>query len=220
MRRSAATSSSQGASKNSRLAGAANEQFETLVSSILRDTPLGKPTVLAPKSLRRILQVTEGITANIFHMINSLAADAAQSAREPVTDEVVQNWRPLSDGGADRELPQRRQEAVGRRFAAGCCRTLVIVDRDARRIDCPTRWTELQPRAFVKDEADLAAPEEVFRPHIAAQPARGQNARDASHARPLSYLARASAASALSHLVVRAASAAFRRGAFCSKRSC
>jgi len=32
-----------------------------------------------------------------------------------------------------------------------------------RRIDCPTRWIELQPRVFVKDEADLAAAEEVLR---------------------------------------------------------
>ena len=79
---------------------AANEQFETLVSSILRNTPLRKPTVLTPKSLRRILQVTEGITANIFHMINSLAADAAQSGQERITDEGIESWRPLSDGGA------------------------------------------------------------------------------------------------------------------------
>jgi hypothetical protein len=79
---------------------AANEQFETLVSSILRNTPLRKPTVLTPKSLRRILQVTEGITANIFHMINNLAADAAQNGQERITDEVVENWRPLSDGEA------------------------------------------------------------------------------------------------------------------------
>ncbi len=78
----------------------ANEQFETLVSSILRNTPLRKPTVLTPKSLRRILQVTEGITANIFHMINCLAADAAQSGHERITDEAIENWRPLSDGGA------------------------------------------------------------------------------------------------------------------------
>ena len=31
-----------------------------------------------------------------------------------------------------------------------------------KRIDCPTRWIELQPRVFVKDEADLAAAEEVL----------------------------------------------------------
>ena len=29
------------------------------------------------------------------------------------------------------------------------------VPADAKRIDCPTRWIELQPRVFVKDEADL-----------------------------------------------------------------
>ncbi len=79
---------------------AANEQFETLVSSILRNTPLRRPTVLTPKSLRRILQVTEGITANIFHMINGLAADAAQSGQERITDEGIESWRPLSDRGA------------------------------------------------------------------------------------------------------------------------
>jgi hypothetical protein len=44
--------------------------------------------------------VTEGITPNVFHMINSLAADAAQSGQERITDEVVANWRPLSDGEA------------------------------------------------------------------------------------------------------------------------
>ena len=37
------------------------------------------------------------------------------------------------------------------------------VPADAKRIDCPTRWIELQPRVFVKDEADLAAAEEVLR---------------------------------------------------------
>lgn len=42
---------------------AANEQFETLVASILRNTPLRRPSVLTPKSLRRILQITQGITA-------------------------------------------------------------------------------------------------------------------------------------------------------------
>jgi hypothetical protein len=37
---------------------AANEQFESLVASILRNTPLRSPSVLAPKSLRRMLQIT------------------------------------------------------------------------------------------------------------------------------------------------------------------
>jgi len=73
---------------------AANEQFETLVVSILRNTPLRRPSVLTPKSLRRIFQITEGITANIFHMINSLAVNAIESGRESITDESVENWEP------------------------------------------------------------------------------------------------------------------------------
>lgn len=52
---------------------AANEQFEALVVSILRNTPLRQPSVLSAKSLRRMLQITEGITANIFQIINTLA---------------------------------------------------------------------------------------------------------------------------------------------------
>lgn len=64
---------------------AANEQFEALVSSILRNMPLRRPTVLTPKSLRRILQISGGITANIFHAITSLAAESIESGIEHIT---------------------------------------------------------------------------------------------------------------------------------------
>ena len=76
---------------------AANEQFETLIASILRNTPLRRPTVLTPKSLRRMLQITEGITANIFQMINSLAVEAVQTGREHIGDEAVESWQPEFD---------------------------------------------------------------------------------------------------------------------------
>lgn len=79
---------------------AANEQFETLVTSILRNTPLRKPSVLTPKSLRRILQITEGITANIFHMMNSLAVEAVEAGAEQVTDEAIERWVPEFDAEA------------------------------------------------------------------------------------------------------------------------
>ena len=78
----------------------ANEQFETLVASILRNTPLRRPSVLTPKSLRRILQITEGITASIFHVINSLAVEAIESGREHINDEAVENWEPEFDAEA------------------------------------------------------------------------------------------------------------------------
>ena len=76
---------------------AANEDFETLVTSILRNTPLHRPSVLTPKSLRRILQITDGITANIFHMINSLAIEAVVDGSERITDSAVDNWAPDFD---------------------------------------------------------------------------------------------------------------------------
>ena len=79
---------------------AANEQFETLVASILRNTPLRRRSVLTPKSLRRILQITEGITASIFHMINSLAVEAIPSGREHINDQAVENWEPEFDAEA------------------------------------------------------------------------------------------------------------------------
>jgi hypothetical protein len=75
----------------------ADEQFEALVASILRNTPLHNPSVLAPKSLRRMLQITEGITANIFHMINNLAVDAIETGTERLTDEMLESWQPAFD---------------------------------------------------------------------------------------------------------------------------
>ncbi|TCQ99164.1 TniB family NTP-binding protein [Neorhizobium sp. JUb45] len=79
---------------------AANEQFEMLVALILRNTPLRHPSVLTAKSLRRILQVTEGITANIFHIVNSLAIEAIESGRERITDEAIEKWEPEFDSDA------------------------------------------------------------------------------------------------------------------------
>ncbi|MEO0712293.1 MAG: TniB family NTP-binding protein [Pseudomonadota bacterium] len=76
---------------------AANEDFETLVASILRNTPLHRPSVLTPKSLRRILQITDGITANIFHMLGSLAIEAVQDGRERIMDSAVDAWAPDFD---------------------------------------------------------------------------------------------------------------------------
>ncbi len=76
---------------------AANEDFETLVTSILRNTPLRRPSVLTPKSLRRILQITDGITANIFQTINSLAIDAITDGTECIIDNAVEAWGPAFD---------------------------------------------------------------------------------------------------------------------------
>lgn len=76
------------------------EQFETLVASILRNTSLRQPSVLPPKSLRRSLQIAEGITANIFHMVNDLAVDAIENGRERIAHEAIESWEPEFDAKA------------------------------------------------------------------------------------------------------------------------
>jgi len=76
---------------------AANEQFEILIALILRNTPLRHPSVLTAKSLRRMLQISEGITANLFHILNTLAIEAIESGQERITDAAVERWEPEFD---------------------------------------------------------------------------------------------------------------------------
>lgn len=45
-------------------------------------------------------KITEGITANIFHIINSLAIEAIESGRERITDEAIEKWEPEFDAEA------------------------------------------------------------------------------------------------------------------------
>lgn len=78
----------------------ANEQFEALVVSILRNPPLRQPSVLSAKSLRRMLQITEGITANIFHITNTLAIEPIESGREQITNKAIEKWEPEFDAEA------------------------------------------------------------------------------------------------------------------------
>ena len=47
-----------------------------------------------------MLQITEGITANIFQMINSLAVEAVQTGREQISDEALESWQPEFDAEA------------------------------------------------------------------------------------------------------------------------
>ncbi len=79
---------------------AANDQFEILIALILRNTPLRQPSVLTAKSLRRMLQISEGITANLFHIVNTLAIEAIESGQERITDAAVERWEPEFDAEA------------------------------------------------------------------------------------------------------------------------
>lgn len=74
-----------------------NAEFEALVGSILGNLPLREPSVLSAGALRRILQVTEGLTALVFRLLKDAAIEAIQTGREQVTDDAVERWKPIVD---------------------------------------------------------------------------------------------------------------------------
>ena len=73
----------------------AEEGFEQLVLAIIRNLPLRQPTVLSARAVRRILQVTDGITAKVFRMPNDLAVGAIETGAERITDDAIERWRPV-----------------------------------------------------------------------------------------------------------------------------
>jgi hypothetical protein len=75
----------------------ANEEFGQLVLAIVRNLPLRQPSVLTPRGLRRILQVTGGVTAWVFRLLNDVAITAIESGTEEITDAAVDAWRPVSE---------------------------------------------------------------------------------------------------------------------------
>lgn len=75
----------------------ANEDFQQLILAIIRNFPLREPSVLTASGLKRILRVTDGITSKIFRLLNEVAIDAIASGAERLTDEAIDDWRPLSE---------------------------------------------------------------------------------------------------------------------------
>ena len=78
----------------------ADAEFEALVGSILRNLPLREPSALSARSLRRLLQVADGLTSRAFRALNELAVEAIASGRERITDEAVEGWTPVFDAEA------------------------------------------------------------------------------------------------------------------------
>jgi hypothetical protein len=73
----------------------AEEGFEQLVLAIVRNLPLCEPTVLSARAVRKILQVTDGVTAKVFRMLNELAITAIETGVECITDDAIERWRPV-----------------------------------------------------------------------------------------------------------------------------
>jgi hypothetical protein len=77
----------------------AEESFEQLILAIIRNLPVRHPSVLSVPTVRRILQVTGGITARVFRMMNELAITAIETGAERITDDAVEGWRPMMSSG-------------------------------------------------------------------------------------------------------------------------
>ena len=78
----------------------ADAEFEAFVASILRNLPLREPSLLGARSLRHLLQVTDGLTARVFRALNELAIEAIASGRERITDDAIEHWAPVLDAEA------------------------------------------------------------------------------------------------------------------------
>jgi hypothetical protein len=77
-----------------------NPAFEELIISILRNMPLREPSILTAMTLRRILQITDGLTARIFRLMNALAIAAIETGVERITDAAVEQWSPIFSADA------------------------------------------------------------------------------------------------------------------------
>jgi Cdc6-like AAA superfamily ATPase len=74
----------------------ANEEFEELVDTIIRNLPLRNPTVLSARAMRRLLHVTDGVTSKVFRLLNQLAIDAIKDGTEKLTDGAVDQWQLIA----------------------------------------------------------------------------------------------------------------------------
>jgi hypothetical protein len=47
-----------------------------------------------------LLQITESVPANIFHIINTLAIEVIENRRERIADEIIEKWGPKFNADA------------------------------------------------------------------------------------------------------------------------
>jgi hypothetical protein len=66
-----------------------------LLLAIIRTLPLRQPTVLSARAVRKILQVTDGVAAKVFRMLNDLAIEAIETGAERIAEDAIERWRPV-----------------------------------------------------------------------------------------------------------------------------
>jgi hypothetical protein len=67
-----------------------DEEFQEMVTAILRSLPLKRPSVLSAQGLRHLVRIADGITARVFGVLNELAIDAVATGAEC----IIENWKP------------------------------------------------------------------------------------------------------------------------------
>ena len=78
----------------------ADQEFQELITAILRGLPLKRPSALSPHSLRHLARITDGITAREFGVLNELAIDAIATGVECISDSVIEAWKPTIENEA------------------------------------------------------------------------------------------------------------------------
>ena len=71
-----------------------DEEFQEMVTAILRSLPLKRPSVLSAQGLRHLVRIADGITARVFGVLNELAIDAVETGTECISDTVIETWKP------------------------------------------------------------------------------------------------------------------------------
>lgn len=74
----------------------ADDEFEDLVLAIVRNLPRRNPTVLSARAMRRLLQVTDGVTSRVFRLLHQLAIEAIKSGAERLSDDAIDQWQPMA----------------------------------------------------------------------------------------------------------------------------
>jgi hypothetical protein len=74
----------------------ADERFQALVVGALRNLPLRLPSILSTRALRRILQLSDGVTSQIFGMLYEGAELAIRTERERIDDDLMDEIHPRS----------------------------------------------------------------------------------------------------------------------------
>lgn len=73
-----------------------DEEFQELVVCILRHLPVKSASQISARSLRHVLQATEGVTARVFRMFNNVAVAAIRAGTECISDAAIETWRPMT----------------------------------------------------------------------------------------------------------------------------